>query len=119
MTMLAAQSLPRFPHGDRRTGLRTYLSVPVMIETANRREPAHLHNLSEDGAMIEGPFDLRPGDSVVMHCGSIAADGTVAWQSENRIGIVFDQPLDETQIVRQILCSSATAHRRHLELKHG
>jgi hypothetical protein len=97
---------------ERRVGMRTSLTVPVLIETSNGPCSARLCNLSEGGAMVETHVPMKIGEHVVVNCGSIAADGVVAWEEDNFSGIEFDRPLDENEVARQILRSNAVAHRR-------
>lgn len=111
--MTAAVSNPlRQQSLDRRDAMRTSVSVPVLVDCGGRRQTAQLHNLSEGGAMVETPVPLAKGDPVVVTCGLLKAEGIVAWQEKHRAGIVFGNPLDEMQIARQILQSSASAQRR-------
>jgi len=92
--------------------LRTVLAVPVLIETSSGPRSARLCNLSEGGAMIETQALLEPGERVTIRGGSVAAEGIIAWEEDNFLGIEFDRPLEEVDVARQILRSSAVAHRR-------
>ena len=94
-----------------RCELRASLSVPVTLETSGHVLSARLRNLSEGGAMIEGARNLTVGEPVLISCGSLEARGIVAWEQDNCCGIRFDVPFEESQIARQLLHSSAMAHR--------
>ncbi|HJQ16911.1 MAG TPA: PilZ domain-containing protein [Allosphingosinicella sp.] len=112
MGMTAARDPSRPASLDRRDAMRTPVSVPVLVDCGDRRQTAQLHNLSEGGAMVETPVPLVKGEPVVVTCGLLKAEGVIAWQEDHRAGIVFGNPLDEMQIARQILQSSAGSQRR-------
>jgi hypothetical protein len=103
---------PRRKSLDRRISLRTALKVPVLIETESGPFSARLCNLSEGGAMVQTRAPLELGDHVTVRGGTVRAEGTVAWEEDNLLGIEFDTPLEEDDVARQILRSNAVAHRR-------
>jgi len=94
--------------------MRACLSVPVLIESDGRRHSARLRDISETGAMIEAAMAFPKGSHIVLSAGSLEADGIVAWDHENCSGITFDAALDESDVARQLLRSSAVAQRRRL-----
>ena len=112
MGMTAARDASRPASLDRRDTTRTAVSVPVLVDCGGRRQTAQLHNLSEGGAMVETPVPLPKGEPASVTCGLLKAEGVIAWQKDHCAGIVFKTPLDDMQIARQILQSSAGPQRR-------
>jgi hypothetical protein len=87
---------------DRRQGQRliTILRVGKMI-CARNQELCLIRNISEGGLMahVYSPHDV--GDRVVIelksdHC----VTGTIGWVQDDNVGIVFDERIDVTEILR-------------------
>ncbi len=66
----------------------------ITVIYRDNRMIANVRNLSEGGAMIEGPWNMPVGSTVDIELGadSIIA-GKVRWTHENRVGVEFVKPL--------------------------
>lgn len=63
---------------------------------------ARLRDLSRHGALIESPAIVKPGMKVTFERGASAVSATVAWATGIRIGLEFDHPIDESELLIHI-----------------
>lgn len=93
---------PIAAQADRRQGQRliTILRVGKMI-CARNQELCLIRNISEGGLMAHVYSPHEAGDRVVIelksdHC----VAGTIRWVQDDNVGIVFDEKIDVTEILR-------------------
>ncbi|MEE9432715.1 MAG: PilZ domain-containing protein [Sphingorhabdus sp.] len=71
--------------------LKAILRFPASKEEGEVR----IRNLSAGGLMAEAPVQVTRGEKVELKLRNIGwVSGTVAWITEGRIGIAFEQPID-------------------------
>jgi hypothetical protein len=63
---------------------------------------ARLRDLSRSGALIESPAIVRSGMNVTFERGGSRIAATVAWVSGLRIGLAFEHPIDESELLIHI-----------------
>jgi hypothetical protein len=85
------------------------LSLPIFIILNGKRHNALLSDLSTGGAMILTSADLILGMNIELHCGTICAPGTVAWQRRTGSGIKFDRQICQRRLEEGVLQSQAVA----------
>lgn len=94
---------------DRRGSQRLPMCVPASVEVGTQRFTARLANLVAGGAMLETMAPVIPGGSVIVRCGTIAAEAKIVWRRTGRIGVRFCTPLNEADVREQISRSAALA----------
>lgn len=73
---------------------RQALLRKVVVVHKGNRHNAMLRNISEGGAMIEGPWNLPEGSVLrIEFSPSQSVTGQVRWARENRVGLEFHLPL--------------------------
>ena len=87
--------------GQRRVK-RARVLLSARIRTAEGDYDARLRDLSSKGALIECGVPAKAGDTVVFLRGAIGVPSRVAWATGNRLGLEFDQPIDENEVLVQI-----------------
>ena len=103
------------PQSARAPRQNLFRRVTVLYE--NQRYNATLRNVSEGGAMVEGPSTLLPGSAVRIEfaAGQIVT-AQVRWLRENRAGVEFHVPLrcrsDGTFVVLKAPVSEPSAMSR-------
>ena len=85
----------------RLAGVRSRRSSVILyglLELRGFNVKVRVRDLSPDGAQIDAPFGLSPGNRVALACngaGPVAA--TVAWVRDNRCGLTFDVVADPNE----------------------
>lgn len=71
--------------------------LAAILRAGVEQAPVKVRNMSQNGAMIDSPLSPPPGTKVELLRGSLRAQGTVIWTSNNRCGLRFssDLALDE------------------------
>ena len=87
--------------GQRRVK-RARVLLSARIRAAEGDYDARLRDLSSKGALVECGAPVRAGDTVVFLRGAIGVPSRVAWVSGNRLGLEFDRPIDENEVLVQI-----------------
>ena len=90
----------------KRSAPRVRSQLPARVETLNGIEPAVLENVSRTGArlIVDG---LRGGQCLIMVCGSLDCFGIVQWSDGKSIGLAFDDPLSDEQVLEVRRASDA------------
>ena len=68
---------------------RTNLFLAAMIEADDASAPVRIRNLSETGAMVEGPAFPAIGAPLRLHRMEVDIDARLIWQAGQRAGIQF------------------------------
>jgi hypothetical protein len=81
--------------GQARTAARDSLLLTASLKIGEHREQVRIRNLSEGGLMAETARPVSLGQPVTIEVRGIGVvEGRVAWATDGRIGIAFDEPID-------------------------
>ncbi len=86
----------------KRAAKRARVLLAAKLHTPAGVYDARLRDLSRHGALIESPAIVKPGMTVTFERGASRVAGTVAWASGIRIGLAFDHPIDENELLIHI-----------------
>lgn len=76
---------------------RTNLFVMATIYVGRRVLPVKIRNISDAGAMVEGPSLPVELEDVILARGSLTGTARVRWTAHGRAGLIFTSPVDATQ----------------------
>lgn len=85
-----------------RSAKRARVLLAAKLHTSAGSYEARLRDISRSGALIESPAIVRAGLAVTFERGSSRVPATVAWASGIRIGLAFDHPIDESELLIHI-----------------
>lgn len=85
-----------------RASKRARVLLTAKLHTAAGVSDARLRDLSRHGALIESPAIVRPGMKVRFERGATSVPATVAWATGIRIGLEFEHPIDESELLIHI-----------------
>ena len=83
----------------KRREARARVAMEARIETLGGSWAGFVLNLSCHGAMVKIEDPPAPRSTVILKCGPIDAIGSVAWVEHERLGIAFDESIDEEDVV--------------------
>lgn len=83
----------------RRGSARLRLRLPAELITLDGQGPAILENISATGARVSSQLVLKPGASCILRLGRLELFGDVAWCAQGRLGLMFEEPLAQGQLV--------------------
>jgi len=86
----------------KRASKRARVLLAAKLHTPSGVYDARLRDLSRHGALIESPALVKPGMAVTFERGASRVTGTIAWASGIRIGLAFDHPIDENELLIHI-----------------
>ena len=86
----------------KRASKRARVLLVARLHTPVGVSEARLRDLSQHGALIESPAIVRPGMKVTFERGRSRVPATVAWAQGIRIGLEFDHPIDESELLIHI-----------------
>ena len=86
----------------KRTAKRARVLLSARLHTAQGDFEARLRDISHSGALIESPALVRPGAKVMFERGKSSIPATVAWSDGYRIGLAFDHPINEGELLVHI-----------------
>lgn len=72
---------------------RSSMFLAAVLRAGAEQAPVKVRNMSQNGAMIDTPLSPPPGTKVELLRGSLRAQGTVMWTSNNRCGLRFSSDL--------------------------
>lgn len=93
----------------KRASKRARVLLAAKLYTPASVYDARLRDLSRHGALIESPALVKPGMAVTFERGATSVAATVAWVSGIRIGIAFERPIDESELLIHIGRAPAAA----------
>lgn len=82
-----------------RAAKRARVLLAAKLHTPADVYDARLRDLSRTGALIESPAIVRAGMAVIFERGGSRVPATVAWAAGRRIGLAFDHPIDENELL--------------------
>lgn len=85
-----------------RSAKRARVLLAAHLHTPDGIVPARLRDLSRKGALIECVASAKVGSSVLFERGAIKVSATVAWIADGRIGLEFDHPIQESELLIHI-----------------
>lgn len=85
------------PSGRRKAEREPVLLSAAML-TLGYSRPVVLINVSTTGARLRVPEPMRRGQEVWLKIPPAEIFGTVAWASEDRCGVKFDEPLSDEEL---------------------
>lgn len=85
-----------------RSAKRARVLLAAKLHTPAGTHDARLRDISQSGALIESPAIVRAGLAVTFERGASRVPATVAWASGLRIGLAFDHPIDESELLIHI-----------------
>ena len=97
---------------ERRTNSRSDITLPGLAQLAGEGHRAVLRNISKTGAMIEIEGAAAKGSCVSLSSGALSAGGTIVWSYADCVGVRFDQPISDSDLLQQIMRSDALTARR-------
>ena len=86
----------------KRVARRARVLLAAKLHTPAGVADARLRDLSRYGALIESPAIVRAGMTVTFERGASLVPATVAWATGIRIGLQFDHPIDESELLIHI-----------------
>lgn len=110
-------SQPLASHGHKRTEARARVAIEAKLQTVLGHASAYLLNLSCHGAMVQTEKPPLRGSDALLRCGPLDVLGTVAWVSDERFGLEFDEPVAEHIVIElRCLADEAAMHKAHQRL---
>lgn len=85
-----------------RASRRARVLLAAKLHTPAGISDARLRDLSRHGALIESPAIVKAGMKVTFERGASHVPATVAWATGLRIGLEFDHPIDESELLIHI-----------------
>ena len=108
MVALLAQIIPEKRSGDARRSSRRGLRLRVSASLAQDSADALIHNLSEEGLLLETPTILKVGDRVDVELPrSRGATAIVMWTRDNLCGCKFEREISRATVSAALLLSPA------------
>jgi hypothetical protein len=86
------------PH--QRASERSNVFLGATLYTEARSFPVRIRNLSAGGALLDGVDLPREGSFISLRRGHLAADGQVAWQTDDLRGVHFNSAIDVKEWVK-------------------
>ncbi len=115
--MAQAQRHHQLIHEARRSVSRLRVNLPARIILLDRTIPCVLENVSQLGArlMVEKPPKL--GEFGIMQCEMLDCYFDIVWQSGRRIGVAFDQPIEQSVLIALREFNDTFSERQRNEIK--
>jgi hypothetical protein len=95
-----SENLPR--KTDSRSATRSNVFLAALLVTDSSSFPVRIRNLSPRGALLDGSSLPTAGLTVRLVRGGLTAQGRIAWQAGNQIGISFDDQIEVDQWVQRV-----------------
>ena len=86
----------------KRASRRARVLLSAKLHTPQGEHEARLRDISRSGALIESPALVKPGLPVTFERGTSCVAATVAWSDGYRIGLCFEHPVDEGELLVHI-----------------
>lgn len=88
---------------------RSLVLLTAKVKTADGVVDVRLRNLSQQGALLEADRPPEVGSEVVFERGQTIVKARVAWQVENRFGLQFFDPIEESEVLVHVGRPRATS----------
>lgn len=83
----------------RRSEPRARVALGATFETLSGQKRGFLLNLSVHGAMVTTDYSPKCGSNLLLKCGELDVLATAVWCHDGHIGLMFDEPIDEQEII--------------------
>ena len=94
-------------HQDSRRAERRTLSLTTQVSSNEGAAKALIHDLSENGLMIETSAELNPGDSLFVDLPFVGMiEARVAWQKNSTYGCEFREAVSQATVSAALLRST-------------
>lgn len=88
--------------GGKRGAKRARVLLAARLQTADGTIEARLRDLSRKGALVECAATPPAGTKLTFERGATRVPARVAWAAAGRVGLEFDHPIDETELLVHI-----------------
>jgi hypothetical protein len=85
-----------------RRSRRSPVLLAASVDVDGAAQPVKLRNLSEQGALIEGETLPAEGSNTIFRRNDLKLRGQVVWVHGKYAGIAFNQPLERSDVLRQV-----------------
>lgn len=85
-----------------RTAKRARVLLSAKLHTPVGVHDARLRDLSRTGALVESSALVKPGMDVTFERGDTRIAAKIAWSDGYRIGLAFEQPINEGELLVHI-----------------
>lgn len=99
---MGVENFPKVAGRSQRQAKRARVLLAAKLQTPFGEVDARLRDLSRKGALVECAKLPPVGSAVVFSRGSTMVPATVAWTGGGRVGLQFDYPIDENEILVQL-----------------
>ena len=99
----------------RRRDSRLRLSVPGRLVTLTGTHKVTLRDISQSGAKLTVPEEIKNGEDGVLAWLDFEAFGTVVWMQKGLAGMAFDEPLAEPVLLATRKKFDHRAYKTHDE----
>lgn len=96
-------------NAEHRRERRSHVVMTARLRWHSGEMAVKLKDLSAGGVCAACPDAIAPGEPVELIRGDLAVPATVAWAAGGRIGLKFDQPIDEQAFRAQGQAATAPA----------
>lgn len=94
-------------HQDSRRAERRTLSLSTQVSSYEDSTKALIHDLSENGLMIETSAELKPGDSLFVDLPFVGTiEARIVWQKDSSYGCEFLEPVSQATVSAAMLRST-------------
>lgn len=88
--------------GTRRRAIRSRVLMVATLATSTKEITVRMRDVSSYGSRVEGD-DLPPrGTAVVLRRGTFEVFGEIVWSGERAVGIQFDEPVAEEELLTSL-----------------
>ena len=94
-----------------RSKARSSIFLAAVLRDGPKQAPVKVRNMSPIGAMLDSPLTPIPGTKVELIRGTLIAQGTVIWSSNNRCGLRFSSEVS----VEQWLAAPTSAQQERVD----
>lgn len=105
---MGAEPLVQTADVGKRASRRARVLLAAKLRTPEGEIDCRLRDLSQMGALLECKPQPPVGCEVVFLRGKIAIPARVAWSAGDRIGLEFEHPIDEQEMLVQLKSGAGT-----------
>jgi hypothetical protein len=87
---------------DKRAEERSNVFLVAALHFQGRSLPVRIRNISQSGALVDGPDLPAAGAPVSLSRGQLFVSGDIAWRDKQLAGVNFDSPVDVESWVRRV-----------------
>jgi hypothetical protein len=106
---MGVENFAKVTQDGKRSIKRARVLLAATLQTSTGEVEARLRDLSRRGALVECKAELDVGSEVVFARGNTVVPARVAWVGGSRIGLEFQRPIDESEVLIQLSRTSSNA----------